>query len=775
LGIVVGIASVSSAQTVNWPSERPPRPLQARAVNFPPYQVRTLPNGMQVIVVPHDEQPAVSMRLLIRAGAVHDLPGKPGVANLAASLLDQGTTSKTAQEIADHIDFIGGALGVGSGADVSFVNVVVMKDSFEIGMDLMADVVRNPSFAPAEIERQKQQVISSLQVSREDPDYIANVLFDRLVYGFHPYGVPSSGTPESLAVITREDLQSYHRRYFVPNNMILGIVGDVTTDAAFAAAERVFGGWDKGEVAPLKTGEPPPPTRRIVIVDKPDSVQTEIRVGQLAIPRKHDDYLAWDLAVKILGGEGANRLHRVLRSERGLTYGAAADTEARKQAGDFVAETDTRTETTGEALRLMVDEISRLQRERVFERELSDAQAYLAGSFPLTIETPNDIATQVLNVVFYELPVSDIGTFRERVQRVTPDDIQRVARQYVRPDRLAIVLVGNASAFVPQLRQVGFSDFEVIPIGELDISSPTLRRERPRAGLQGAARLGSFGSFGSFEPFEPFGSFDPFASFRSVQAYTATQVNPRSSTPNTPNVPNVPNAPNAPNATNVPNDPNGAALLQRVIVAKGGLAALRNVRTVVADAETTFNMEQGPLVAMTKTYVAYPDKFRVDATVAGADLVQVFNGGTAWVRDPGGVHDAPPAMREDFAASVKRDTIPLLIAAAEGKLAARVLPEEGVDGRTMKVLEISGAGIPAIKLFIDDKNMIARQTFSTPGPDGRPVQADEIFADYRAIEGLQVPFRADVRRGGRIILSRTLTRVVVNSPLDQAVFARPAQ
>jgi zinc protease len=232
-----------------------------------------------------------------------------------------------------------------------------------------------------------------------------------------------------------------------------------------------FAPWPRVEVTPEKIVEPPPPARRIIIVDKPDSVQTEIRVGQLAIPRKHPDYLAWDLAVKILGGEGANRLHRVLRSERGLTYGASADTEARKQAGDYVAETDTRTDTTGEALRLMIDEFAKLPRDRVFERELSDAQAYLAGSFPLTIETPNDIATQVLNVVFYDLPVEEIGTFPKRVQAVTPDDIQRVARQYVRTDRLSIVLVGNASAFVPQLRQVGFSDFEVIPINQLDLMS----------------------------------------------------------------------------------------------------------------------------------------------------------------------------------------------------------------------------------------------------------------------------------------------------------------
>jgi zinc protease len=731
LGFVLTVASGASAQIANWPSERPPRPLAAREVNFPPYEMRTLPNGMQVIIVLHHEQPAVSMRLLVRAGSVQDLPGKAGVANLAASLLDQGTTTKSAAQIADQIDFIGGALGSGSGSDLSFVNVIVMKDSFDVGMDLLADVARNPAFAPEEIERQKQQVISTLRVNQGDPDYIASVLFDRLVYGFHPYGLPNSGTPETLAAITRADLQAYHRRNFVPNNTILAIVGDITGADAFAAAQRVFGGWPRGEIEPLKIADPPPSTRRIVIVDKPDSVQTEIRVGQLAIPRKHADYFAWDLAVKILGGEGANRLHRVLRSERGLTYGASADTEARKQAGDFVAETDTRTETTGEALRLMVDEISKLQRDRVFERELSDAQAYLAGSFPLTIETPNEIATQVLNVVFYDLPVEEIGTFRERVQRVTPDDILRVARSYVRPDRLSIVLVGNAAEFVPQLRRVGFSDFEVIPINELDLMSASLRRTTPRAELDlprfdAAARTG-----------------------RGRQAYAPQRAQAGQT------------------------DTRTVELLKRVIDAKGGLDALRKVRTVIAEADTTFALEQGTLTSKTKTYVAYPDRFRVDANVAGAQVVQVYNAGTAWMRDPGGVRDVPPEMRDEFGASVRRDTIPMLIAAAEGKFAVRVLPDETAEGRVLSVLEISGPQVPTMRMYIDNQNLIARQSFLAAGPNGKPIQADEIFSDYRSVTGVQVPFRADVRRNGQVILSRTLTNVSLNTPVDDALFAKP--
>jgi zinc protease len=484
LSVLVAVLCVSlaGAQTAasNWPSERPPRPLQAREVKFPPYQIRTLANGLRVVAVSQHEQPAITMRLLVGAGAAQDAEGKAGLAGLVAKLLDQGTTTRSAGEIADQIDSIGGALGTGSGSDVTFATAVVMKDSFGPALDLLADVIHNPAFSPDEIDRQKEQAVSSLQVSANDPDYVASVLFGRLVYGFHPYGLPGSGTAESLSELTRDDLIAFHRRYFVPNNMVLGIVGDATSEEAFAAAERVFGRWPRGELAPVTALEPPMPTRRIILVDKPDAVQTEIRVGQLAIPRKHPDYLAFDLAVKILGGEGANRLHRVLRSERGLTYGAEADTDAMKQAGDYVAETDTRTETTGEALRLMLDEFAKIQRQRPFERELADAQAYLAGSFPLTIETPNQIATQVLNSVFFELPLEEIGTFRERVQAITPDEILRVSQRYIRPDRLSIVLVGNARAVAPQLREVGLTDFEVIPIEQLDLMSGTLKRaDRP--------------------------------------------------------------------------------------------------------------------------------------------------------------------------------------------------------------------------------------------------------------------------------------------------------
>jgi zinc protease len=729
-------ATVASAQNAPfWPLERMPRPLASREVKFPPYDIRTLANGMQVITVLHHEQPAVTMRLLVRAGSSQDPDKKRGVASLVASLLDQGTTTKSAQQVADQIDSIGGAMGTGSGEDFTSVSTVVMKDSFGLAMDLLADVVRSPAFSPDEIERQKEQAISSQRVNANDPDYVASVLFDRLVYGFHPYGLPGSGTAETLATIGRQDLQEFHRRHFVPNNMVLALVGDVTSEEAFSTAQRVFGSWARAEVTASPPIAPPEPTRRVIVVDKPDSVQTEIRVGQLAIPRKHPDYLKWDMAVKVLGGEGANRLHRVLRSERGLTYGASADAEGRKQAGDFVAETDTRTETTGEALRLMLDEFSRLQRQRVSERELTDAQNYLAGSFPLTIETPNDIATQVINNVMYELPVDEIGTYRERVLAITPDDIQRVAREHIKPDRLSIVLVGNAKAFVSQLRSVGFTDFEVIPIEQLDLMSATLRREPRRAAS------------------EPAGA--PVLPAAEPAAYSAQQTNPRA-------------------GGAIQNDRAALELLRRVVDARGGLLALKAVRTVIVETETTVQMEQGTLPSKTRTYVLYPDKFRVEAEVNGARTVQAYNGTGAWVQSAAGITEAPPQMLAEVAANVRRDILRLLIDGAEGRLTVRAVPEQkGRDGRPVQVLEFSGPELNRVRLFIDNEMAIVGQAYTLADPAGRSILAEEILSDYRKVNGVTFPYEGQLLYNGQPIMKRKFTSLMINEPVSETLFNRP--
>jgi len=719
VALLLLVSGSAAAQVPDWPSERPPRPLPAREVKFPPYQIRTLSNGLQVIAISHHEQPAVSIRLLVRAGAAQDPDTRPGLAAFAASLLDQGTTTKTAEQVAQAIDSIGGAMGTGAGSDLTYITAAVMRDSLSVGLDLVADVARNPAFAPEEIERQRQQVVSAMKVSYEDPDYIAAIVFERLVYGFHPYGKPDSGTPESLAAITREDLQAFHKRWFGPNNAILAIVGDVTAEKAFAEAQRAFGAWGKVDAAPGRTADVPPPTRRLVLVDRPGAVQTEIRVGHIALPRKHKDFLALDVAMKILGGEGGNRLHRVLRSERGLTYGAEATVHAYSDSGHIVANTDTRSETTTEALRLIVDEFSRLRRERVSQRELADAQAYLTGSFPLTIETPGAIALQVLNAVFYGLDLEELQTYRERVNSISPEDIQRVAQQYLHPDRLSIVLVGDANVFAKQLPAVGFEQVERVPLSELDLSSPDLRRRRAPGTPRGGMLL------------------------------------PAS---------HVAQAPPAPADET-------RALIDQAVRAKGGLPLLRSLRTVKSAYDLVFATPAGDANVTATAYVRYPGQFRIDANGPDGLRILTFDNGAAWVSDGVKAEDAPPSETAALRAGVQRDTVALLLAMADGRVQAKRAPPVYVVGREMPALDVTLPDAGRLTMVFDAATgLLLQQRYG--GSGGEPVTV-ESFTDYRTVEGLQVAYRMSVKREGQFPIERVLRTFEVNPPIDPALFRKP--
>ena len=723
LAAMLAVAAPAAGQARNWPSEPIPKPLAARPVTFPPYEVRTLPNGLRVVVVEQHEQPSVSLRLLVGAGSAQDTGSKLGVANMVASVLDQGTSTRSAQQIAETVDSIGGDLRVGAGTDVTFASVTVLKDSVAPGLELLSDIVRSPAFAQVELDRQREQLRSALRVSYQDPDYVASVVFKRLVYGFHPYGFPGTGTPASIERIQRSDLVEYHQRYYTPGNSILAVVGDIAAGEAFAAAERFFGVWAPRDVVVQLALEPPAPTRRIVVIDMPGVVQTEIRAGHLGIRRRSDDFTATDLAVRILGGEGANRLQQVLRTQRGLTYGASADLNAHRRLGDIVVETDTRPEATGQSLRVIVDEMFRLQRERVSTRELDGAKAYLAGGYPLGIETPDDIATKVLTALFYELPLTDLDAFRDRVNAVTPDDIQRVTRAHVRPDRLSIVLVGYAPYIIAQIESVGFRTGEVVTLADLDVTMADLRRPP-----------------GPRQPAQPLVSMT-----KGMSREEWLRVK---------------------------------SVVDRAIAAAGGLDALRGVKTIRATARTVMQTPEGPMRATTRTYVEYPGRMRVDATLPVGEVVQTYVDGQAWLKDRMGVRDAPAPMRDEFARGLRRDWIALFLAAADDRVLGRVLEDDqGLGGRPLRVVELwsDAAGSEAlspVRVAIDaETHLIAWISYEAAGPGGRGT-VKESFADYRDVKGIRIPFTAVVRRENDVLLERILTDVQLNVTFPPTFFQK---
>jgi hypothetical protein len=430
-----------------------------------------------------------------------------------------------------------------------------------------------------------------------------------------------------------------------------------------------------------------------------------------------------DIASKILGGEGGNRLYRVLRSERGLTYGAAATLVALKDSGHVVADTDTRSSSTAEALRLLVDEISRLQRQRVSSRELEDAQAYLTGSFPLTIETPGAIALQVLNAVFYGLDLKDLETYRERVNAISPDEIQRVAKQYLHPDRLAIVLVGDASVFAKDLAGVGFDNIERIPIGELDLAAADLRRGGPPQG-------------GRIRPI-------------------AYQV------------------PATPPAASRTGGDEVRTVIEKALEAKGGRAKLSAVRTLKAVATTTaLDAPGGPVAFETTTSIRYPGGFRVDAATAAGPVIQVFNAGDAWVQDKQhGVRKAPWAFAEELRAHVQRDSIPLLLGLADGRVSARRVT--GTAAGRQPAIEVHAPGMRPVTIVFDPETaLIATVRYTSPAPGS--VTTEESYSDYRDVSGIKVAFKATVSRNGVPVIERVLRGIEFNVPLDSALFTRPS-
>src|SRR5262245_23357732 len=408
-------------------------------------------------------------------------------------------------------------------------------------------------------------------------------------------------------------------------------------------------------------------------------------------------------------------------------------------SGDFQAHTNTRSEATGEVLRLIFDEFWRLQREPVSERELADAKAYLTGSFPLTIETPDAIAMQVLNVVFYDLPIEDLQTFRERVNAVTTDDIQRVARAYLKPDRLSVVLVGNQPAFASDLRGVGFATYETVELGNLDLTAADFKRTAGRTVPTAQPR------------------------FRPVSyQYRAADSEPLSFQRKPP-----------PPTITAEEGVRAKALLDRAIAAKGGLEKLRSIKRITATTKTSVTSPNGPVEAEAITHLEYPNHVRVETKLDNVTSVQVFDGEHAWVRDPKGVHDVPDSALPELRTSLRRDTIALLLAAERGAVTVRLLPDvKDATGTLYHALEFSGNDLDPVVLYIaPDTGLISKQSYVMGGA-GQPV-IEEVFGDYRPVDGVQIAYTATVRRGGQQILARHVDLIRINAPLDAALFKRP--
>ena len=438
----------------------PLREAKPQKINLPAVTRVTWPNGVRVILMEYRRAPAFTVTAQFPGGGSLDPTGRAGVASLTSELLRKGTQKRTAQQIAEEIDFLGGTLGGGADDDRLSLTLSVLSKDVEPGLNLFADVIRNPTFPAEELERERQLTVAGLQALPEDPGSVAARVTAEVAYAKHPYGIAPTIT--SVTAITKEDIQAFYDRAVKPNRMILVAVGDFKTADMLARLQKQFGDWPKGTADSAKHLKVAPVPRKLVLVDKPDAVQTQVRWVRLAIPRNHPDYYAAQLAETILGGGFTSRLVDEIRVNRGLTYGIGSSFDTDLEGGTFGVSTFTKVETT-RALIIAVSDVLRKTAEKGFTpAEIQKGKQYLAGIFAIQVQTPEALSGELADMAFFGLPNDYLATFIQRIRAVTPQQLSRVAKQYFTPEKLSLILVAPAKKVAAQLSPIG--KFETRPI-----------------------------------------------------------------------------------------------------------------------------------------------------------------------------------------------------------------------------------------------------------------------------------------------------------------------
>jgi zinc protease len=440
-----------------------------------------LANGLRVIVIERAGAPLVAGQLLIKNGGGADPLELAGLSNMVGDLITKGTEKRSATQIAEAVEALGGSLDSSARWDASVVGVNVISSKISPALEILADVVRRPTFREDEIERLRQQTVDDLTVELGEPSAIAQYVAARVVFGDAPYGKPLAGTTESITRITRNDIVQFHGRYYRPDNAILVLGGDIKPANAFRLAEQYFGDWKKPDsalppaavVQPRSTIEP-----RVIVVDKPDAGQAAVLVTRAGINRRDPDFFIGIVANSVLSGY-SGRLNQEIRIKRGLSYGAGSSLDARREVGPFSASAQTKNTSAVEVAELLMREVGRLSTEPVPDIEMTPRKAVVVGNFARNLETAAGLVAQVGSLALHGISFDEINRYIGNVQTIKAGDLQRFAAARLGAKETNIVIVGNAKDFLPALRKQ-YAKVEVIPMAELDLNTALLRKKQQR-------------------------------------------------------------------------------------------------------------------------------------------------------------------------------------------------------------------------------------------------------------------------------------------------------
>ena len=429
-----------------------PSPLAPKPFEIPKPFETVLPNGLKVVVFENSKLPLVSYRLAFRSGDINDPKDAVGLTSATASLLNEGTTTRSSRQLAEEIEKLGAHISAGSNADHTTVSASALSLYGSDVLKLMADMVLNPTFPEEEIALYRRNAIQGLESQRANAAFLANEQVDRILFGEHPYSIISPSAAD-IEKISRENLTAFHQKMFAPNNAILIVVGDVDREELLAEIGENFGGWKQREIENVEFPAPPDRTATtLTVVDRPGSAQSNIVLANLAINRTSPDYFPVLLMNQVLGAGASSRLFMNLREEKGYTYGAYSRLDTRRLAGSFEATAEVRTPVTGDSLHEFFYELNRIRDEQVSEKELNDAKNFLTGVFPLRVETQEGLTNMIVSQQLYDLPEDYLQTYRDNVNAVTIEEVERAAKKYITPDKIAIVVVGDAAEVLPQVK-----------------------------------------------------------------------------------------------------------------------------------------------------------------------------------------------------------------------------------------------------------------------------------------------------------------------------------
>jgi len=682
-----------------------------RDLKLPEIKRYTLGNGIRLFVVEDHRLPLVDGFAIIRTGSRWEPAEKVGLASITGQVMRSGgTRTKTGDQIDEELEAIAASVETNIGLTSGSASFSALKGDEDRVLAAFADVLMNPEFRQDKIELAKTFARTAISRRNDDAMAISSREFRKLLYGPQsPYARHTEYA--ALDAVTRDDLIAFHRRYYHPANVMIGISGDVNAEEVRRKVERAFAAW---KTAPLADGLPPAPavstTRGVAVnfIRKEDVNQTSIRIGHLGGRRNDPDYFALEVMAQILASGGfSSRITKHIRTEMGLAYAAGGDWNAEYDyPGTFSVFVGTKSESTVQAIEAVMKELRDIRQKEVTDEELKIAKESTLNSFVFNFTSPEQVLRRIMTYIYYGYPEDFLQQYKTNVEKVAKADVLRVAQKHLEPEQVTILVVGNDKEFDKPLTQVALAAGKV---NTLDITIP---EAKPAAAAAP-------------------GPAPPAALER------------------------------------------GRAVLAAAQKAAGGLERLRAIKDISMVMERKVTMQQNEIAGTGRDVFILPNVIRSEQTLPFGTIISFYDGKTGWMQTPQGTRDLPDAMKKMVHGQLVRNTLNLL--RAEGGYAVQFEKREKVGDADADVVVLSKDGETVRLFVDASSGNLLKKTYRGQFFAGAPADLEEIFSDYREVSGVRVPFRTIVNQNGEKFLDSTVSEVKLNSGADPAELAKKPQ